>query len=47
MQQRGMPLTEPDGYIAATALFHELPLATRNMKDFAHLGVTLINPWED
>jgi len=35
-----------DGLIAATALEHYLTLATRNVKDFAGLGVTIFNPWE-
>jgi predicted nucleic acid-binding protein len=35
-----------DGLIAATALEHGLTLATRNTKDFEHLGLALINPWE-
>ncbi len=33
-----------DGLIAATALEHGLTLATRNVKDFDGLGVTIINP---
>jgi len=32
--------------IAATALEHDLTLVTRNVKDFANLGVALLNPWE-
>ena len=31
--------------IAATALEHGLTLVTRNVKDFAGLGVVLLNPW--
>ncbi len=45
-QQRGMPLGFADGLIAATALDHDLVLVTRNTRDFAHLGLRLINPWE-
>jgi hypothetical protein len=32
--------------LAATALEHDLTLVTRNAKDFAGLGVTLLNPWD-
>jgi predicted nucleic acid-binding protein len=32
--------------IAATAIEHDLTLVTRNVKDFAGLGVTIFNPWE-
>jgi len=32
--------------IAATALEHELTLVTRNVKDFAGLGVEVYNPWD-
>jgi predicted nucleic acid-binding protein len=35
------------GMIAATALEHGLTLVTRNVKDFAGLGVDLLNPWLD
>jgi toxin FitB len=32
--------------IAATAIEHGLTLVTRNVKDFASLGLTIFNPWE-
>jgi toxin FitB len=35
-----------DGLIAATALEHDLTVVTRNVKDFAGLGVTVFNPWD-
>lgn len=35
-----------DSLIAATALAHDLTLVTRNTRDFAGLGVTLLNPWQ-
>ena len=42
-QQRKMSLG--DSLIAATALDYEIPLATRNVKDFDWIsGLTLINP---
>jgi predicted nucleic acid-binding protein len=35
-----------DAIIAATALVHELPLATRNEDDFKHVtGLRVINPF--
>jgi predicted nucleic acid-binding protein len=45
-QLSGRPLGAPDGMIAATALEHDLTIVTRNVKDFAGLGVTIFNPWE-
>jgi predicted nucleic acid-binding protein len=39
------PLPTIDGLLAATALVHELTIVTRNERDFAHLGVPLLNPW--
>ena len=35
-----------DIQLAAQAIAHECPLATRNVKDFEWTGVKLINPWE-
>lgn len=34
-----------DGQIAAHAAQLDVPLATRNIRDFAGLGVELIDPW--
>jgi len=45
-QKRGAPLAVIDGLIAATALEHDLVLATRNVRDFLDLGVSIFNPWE-
>ncbi|MCK9816798.1 type II toxin-antitoxin system VapC family toxin [Pseudomonas sp. MAFF 302046] len=33
--------------IAATALVHGLTVVTRNVADFEHCGVRLLNPWQD
>lgn len=43
---KGAPLPNIDGLIAATAIEHDLTLVTRNVKNFAGLGVALFNPWE-
>jgi predicted nucleic acid-binding protein len=45
-QLKGRPLSVTDGLIAATALEHDLAIVTRNVKDFAGLGLALIDPWE-
>jgi predicted nucleic acid-binding protein len=45
-QLRGTPLNTADGMIAATAIEHDLTVVTRNVKDFAGLGVDIFNPWE-
>ena len=42
----GRPLPAVDSLLAATALHHNLTLVTRNVKDFADMGVDLINPWD-
>ena len=42
---KGTPLPNIDGLIAATAIEHDLTLATRNVKNFVDLGVTILNPW--
>lgn len=45
-QLRGRPLNTADGTIAATTLEHDLTLVTRNVRDFAGLGVRVLNPWD-
>lgn len=45
--QLHVPTMRPhhDALIAATAIVHELALATRNTRDFAGTGVRLTDPW--
>jgi predicted nucleic acid-binding protein len=45
-QLKGTPLNTADGMIAATAIEHGLKVVTRNVKDFANLGVDVFDPWE-
>ena len=45
-QRQGRALAMADAQIAATCLANTAPLATRNIKHFEGLGLTLINPWE-
>lgn len=40
------PLPVLDGLIAATALEHDLTVATRNVTDIARSGVLIVNPFE-
>ncbi len=42
----GAPLSVEDGMIAAICRDHGADLATRNVKDFADLGIALLNPWD-
>ena len=44
---KGTPLTVIDGLLAATALEHDLVIATRIVKHFANAGVIVLNPWEN
>jgi tRNA(fMet)-specific endonuclease VapC len=34
LAQKGLPVDQPDLFIAATALYHDLTLVTNNRKDF-------------
>ena len=43
----GHTFTQPDLFLAATALCHGLTLVTRNVKDFGPIKIDLLNPWED
>lgn len=45
-KKQGQPLGMPDGQIAAIALTHNAIVATRNVRDFIHCGLQLINPFD-
>ena len=38
--------SQPDALIAATALVHHLTVVTRNLSDFVHAGVRVLDPWQ-
>jgi predicted nucleic acid-binding protein len=44
-RRSGVARSVMDGFFAATAPAKSLMLVTRNIKDFASLGVPLFNPW--
>lgn len=46
-KRSGRGLASMDGLIAATAVAHQLTLATRNTKDFEGFGIDIIDPWVD
>jgi predicted nucleic acid-binding protein len=43
--QAGRPLPAIDSLLAATALTHGLTLVTRNLRDFSHPDLTVLDPW--
>jgi predicted nucleic acid-binding protein len=45
-QAQGITRSAPEMLIAATAIEHQLVLATRNVRDFIGCGVQVINPFE-
>ncbi len=44
--RKGVRLNVADGQIAAIALVHRIPVATRDTSDFEASGVSLVNPWD-
>ena len=42
---RGRPMQAMDAFLAATASVHGFTLVTRNVSDFAVLGLPVFNPW--
>lgn len=44
--QLGLPIEGFDAQIASICRAHDAALATRNVKDFRHTDVTLIDPWQ-
>ncbi|MCP9910740.1 type II toxin-antitoxin system VapC family toxin [Cyanobium sp. BA20m-p-22] len=45
-ERLAQPMATADAVIAATALANGVPLATRDVHDFAEIGLMLINPWD-
>ncbi|MYN64786.1 MAG: type II toxin-antitoxin system VapC family toxin [Acidobacteria bacterium] len=45
-RRTGRTRTQADMLIAATAQVHQLPVATRNVRDFEGCGLALLNPFE-
>ena len=43
--KKGISRTQADLLIAATAVVHNLALATRNTQDFENCGIPLLNPF--
>jgi len=46
-QSARQPIPVPDALIAATAKVHGWTLVTRNVKDFEHTGVRVVNPFTE
>lgn len=44
-RRRGHPISQIDAQIAAIVHSRGARLATRNVRDFADCGITVINPW--
>ena len=44
-KRSGLGFASMDGLIAATAIAHDLTLATRNPKDFEGFGLEILDPW--
>lgn len=45
-ERKGKPIPAVDGLIASTCMVNDLILVTRNVKDFVHAEVELVNPWK-
>lgn len=45
-KRTGRNLSVMDGWIAASAMRHDLSVATRNVRDFEGMGLDLFNPWD-
>jgi len=44
-KKSGSPISQFDAMIAAITQSRGAKLATRNIKDFIHCGISIINPW--
>jgi predicted nucleic acid-binding protein len=47
LKATGLSIAVKDSLIAATARAHGLTVAIRNIADFRHAGVPILNPFEE
>jgi toxin FitB len=45
-EKKGHAMGSMDAFVAATAEAHDLTLVTRNIKDFEHVEISLMDPWQ-
>jgi len=45
-QKAGLALGAMDAFVAAITETYSLTLVTRNIKDFGHIGISLVDPWQ-
>lgn len=45
-KEKGKPISQFDAQIAGICRSHQAILITRNVDDFLHCGVEIINPWD-
>lgn len=45
LETKGLPIPTLDSQIAATAQRHNLAIVTRNVPDFQHTGLKILNPF--
>jgi predicted nucleic acid-binding protein len=45
-KHKGKVLAVIDGLLSATALHHNLTIASRNTSDFTAMQVQILNPWK-
>ena len=45
-ESQGHAMGSMDAFVAATAEAHDLTLVTRNIRDFEHLAISLVDPWQ-
>ena len=46
-RKSGRSIDVMDGLIAATAQVYEMTVVTRDTRDFASVGASILNPWDD